>query len=298
LKLIRKDKLLKLKRKNQGNLKLAKAIDKLIADIESANWKNKMELIESRPDADRVHSEDFFFFDINVHRTLTLVVFTEQYAEVLWVGNHDEYDSIFQGNKKTIKVWLRNHGKLSKLDRLDIDNILKVDELNSELEFEQATAILDKLRWMVKEDNSLEPIRQRLLELIEKYEAKNWGNESEITDEQIRESDLAEKIVNAENTFIQKRKERIKEKLKENGMNQKDLGLILGHRPNYMSELMNGVRPFSRDDIVVIHRLFDIDFKDLIPPFLKKDVTNHIRTTVGELRNKKVRLRIKDLEAV
>ncbi|HDH31211.1 MAG TPA: type II toxin-antitoxin system HigB family toxin [Candidatus Wolfebacteria bacterium] len=112
MKLIRKDKLLKLKRKNQGNLKLAKAIDKLIVDIESANWKNKLELIESRPDADRVHSEDFFFFDINVHRTLTLVVFTEQYAEVLWVGNHDEYDSTFQGNKKTIKVWLRNHGKI------------------------------------------------------------------------------------------------------------------------------------------------------------------------------------------
>ena len=184
------------------------------------------------------------------------------------------------------------------MDRLDIDNILKIDELNSELEFEQATAIFDKLRWMAKEDKSLEPIRQRLFELIEKYEAKNWGNETEITDEQIRESDLAEKIVNAENYFIQKRKERIKEKLKENGMNQKDLGLILGHRPNYMSELMNGVRPFSRDDIVIIHRLFDIEFDDLIPPFLKKDVTNHIKITLGKLKNVKARLKYKDLEAV
>jgi hypothetical protein len=85
------------------------------------------------------------------------------------------------------------------MDRLDIVNILKIYELNSELDFELATAILDKLRWMAKEDNSLEPIRQRLFELIEKYEAKNWGNETDITEEQIKESDLAEKIVNAEN---------------------------------------------------------------------------------------------------
>jgi mRNA interferase HigB len=112
LKLIRKDKLLKLKRKNRGSLKLGKAIDKLILDIESANWNDKFELIESRPDADRVHSEDFFFFNINIHRTLILIVFIEQYAEILWVGNHDEYDSIFKGNKNTIEVWLRNHGKI------------------------------------------------------------------------------------------------------------------------------------------------------------------------------------------
>ena len=204
----------------------------------------------------------------------------------------------FKGIKRQLKHGCVITEKLSKMDRLDIDNILKVDELNNELEFEQATAILDKLRWMAKEDKSLEPIRQRLFELIEKYESKNWSNEAEITEEQIRESDLAEKIVNAESYFIQKRKEQIKEKLKENGMNQKDLGIILGHRPNYMSELMNGVRPFSRDDIVIIHRLFDIEFNDLIPPFLKKDVTNHIKMTLGKLKNAKAKLKYKDLEAV
>lgn len=93
-------------------MKLIKAIDKLILDIESADWQDKSGLIKSRPDADRVHGNDFFFFDINVHRTLTLVVFTEQYAEILWVGNHDDYDSTFKGNKNTIETWLRNHGKI------------------------------------------------------------------------------------------------------------------------------------------------------------------------------------------
>lgn len=181
--------------------------------------------------------------------------------------------------------------KLNKMDRLEIDNILKIDELKGELEFEQATSIQGKLRCMEKEDSSLEPIRQHLLELIEKYETKNWGTETEITVEQIKESDLAEKIVNAENVFIQKRKELIKEKLGENDISQKDLGRILGHRPNYMSELINGVRPFSRDDIVVLHRLFDIEFNDLIPPFLKKEVTDHIKITLEGLKNSKVRLK-------
>lgn len=112
LKLLRKDKLLKLKRKNQGNLKLTKAIDKLIVDFESSEWNDKLEVIELRPDADRVHSEDFFFFDINIHRTLTLISFNDGYAEILWVGTHSEYDSTFKGNKKTIETWLRNQGKI------------------------------------------------------------------------------------------------------------------------------------------------------------------------------------------
>lgn len=200
--------------------------------------------------------------------------------------------------RKQLKLGYVITEKLSKMDRLEIDNILKIDELNNELEFERATSIQGKLRWMVEDDNSLEPIRQHLLVLIEKYESRNWENESEITEEQIKESDNAEKIINAENVFIQKRKELIKSKLKENEISQKDLAKILGHRPNYMSELMNGVRPFSRDDIVVIHRLFGIEFNDLIPTFLKKEVTNHIKMALGEMKNKRVRLKINDLGSV
>ena len=106
------------------------------------------------------------------------------------------------------------------------------------------------------------------------------------------------RIVSSESEFIQKRKELIREKLKENGITQQDLAKILGHRPNYMSELMNGVRPFSRDDIIVLHRLFDLDLKDLVPPFLKTEVTNHIKQTLNELKNKKtkIKLRLMDLE--
>lgn len=110
--LIHKSKLLKLKRKNKGNTKLLKAIDRLISDIENSKWKNKKEVIESRFDADRIYGDNFFFFNINVHRTMIMIVFDEQEAEILWVGNHAEYDKTFKGNKKTIENWLRRQGKI------------------------------------------------------------------------------------------------------------------------------------------------------------------------------------------
>jgi len=110
--LLHKNKLLKLKKKNQGNVKLQKAIDKLISDIESAEWKNKFDILKDRKDADKIFGDNFYFFDINIHRTMVLIVFDEQEAEILWVGTHSEYDKTFKGNKNTIETWLRNQGKI------------------------------------------------------------------------------------------------------------------------------------------------------------------------------------------
>ena len=107
MELLRKHKLIKLKQKNRGNKKLTSAIDKLISDIESAEWTKKTEIRETRPDADCVHSDGFYFFDINIHRTMILIVFEDNEATVVWTGSHDEYDKAFKGNKSTIKKWLR-----------------------------------------------------------------------------------------------------------------------------------------------------------------------------------------------
>ena len=109
MELLRKHKLSKLKVKNRGNVKLIKAIDKLVSDIENANWKKQTDIKETRPDADCVHSDGFYFFDLNVHRTMILVVFEENEATVIWTGSHDDYDMTFKGNKKTIERWLRLH---------------------------------------------------------------------------------------------------------------------------------------------------------------------------------------------
>jgi mRNA interferase HigB len=108
LEILRKDRLLKLKKKNRGNTKLVDEINKLISDIENADWNKPTDIKETRPDADCVHSDGFYFFNIHIHRTMILIVFEKNEATVIWTGSHDEYDKTFKGNKKTIEKWLRN----------------------------------------------------------------------------------------------------------------------------------------------------------------------------------------------
>lgn len=107
MRLTNKKALEKLKRKNKGNVTLTNAVDKLIEDIVGNNWKNQTELNESRPDADCVHSEGFYFFNISVHRTMVLIEFEESEASVVWIGSHKEYEKTFKNNKNTIKKWLK-----------------------------------------------------------------------------------------------------------------------------------------------------------------------------------------------
>lgn len=109
MRLINKKKLEKLKRKNKGNKPLCESIDELIEDIEVNNWKNQTELKNTRNDADSVHSDGFYFFNINIHRTMVLIEFDEKEASVVWVGTHQEYESIFKNNKNTIKKWLKSN---------------------------------------------------------------------------------------------------------------------------------------------------------------------------------------------
>lgn len=110
LDILRKDKLLKLKIKNRGNVRLLKAIDSLIDDIEKARWKTKSNILVKRPDADCIHSDGFYFFDIRIHRVMILIVFEDNEATIIWTGSHDEYDLTFKGNKQTIEGWLRRQG--------------------------------------------------------------------------------------------------------------------------------------------------------------------------------------------
>ncbi len=124
LKLINQKLLAKLQKKNKGNLKLQKAVDALTGDIKKARWKSKNEVLAARSDADCVHNDGFYFFDIDVHRTMILIEYQPSEVEmdefenekengianILWVGTHDDYERIFKNNKKTIEKWLRDHG--------------------------------------------------------------------------------------------------------------------------------------------------------------------------------------------
>src|SRR5690606_26672434 len=109
MRLTNKKALEKLKKKNRGNLPLSNAINKLIKDIEDNGWKNQTELNKIRPDADCVHSDGFYFFNINIHRTMILIEFDDDEASVVWTGTHQDYETIFKNNKNTIKKWLNSN---------------------------------------------------------------------------------------------------------------------------------------------------------------------------------------------
>ena len=98
----------KLKRKNKGNVPLVSEIDDLINTLENNEFKNQLEIIKIRPDADCVHKDGFYFFNLDVHRTLILIEFEDGEATIVWCGNHDEYEKTFKHNKHTIKKWLKS----------------------------------------------------------------------------------------------------------------------------------------------------------------------------------------------
>lgn len=94
----------KIKRKNKGNIPLIASIDSLIKTLVENEFTNQSDILKIRPDADCVHSDGFYFFDINIHRTLLLIEFEEnEEATIVWAGSHDEYEKTFRNNKNTIK---------------------------------------------------------------------------------------------------------------------------------------------------------------------------------------------------
>lgn len=180
--------------------------------------------------------------------------------------------------------------------QFDIFQLIEAGKITNELDFERALIVDRKLRVLSKENPEFKALRKKLRDLIEQYENENWSAKSKISDKKIRESDVEELIAEKERMFIQRRKELIRKKLKSLNLTQQDFGKILGHRnKSYISELINGVSPFSLKDLIVIHRLLKIDLADLIPTFLPQADSLKIRTTIKDLDNPKLKLSEDDL---
>ncbi|MGB3343256.1 MAG: helix-turn-helix transcriptional regulator [Aequorivita sp.] len=180
--------------------------------------------------------------------------------------------------------------------QFDISQLIETGKIQNELEFERALIADRKLRVLSKENPKFKSVRKQLRDLIEQYENQKWSAESKISDKKIRESDLAELIAEKERLFIQRRKELIRKKLKNLNLTQQDFGKILGHQSkSYMSELMNGVSPFSLKDLIVINRVLKINLTDLVPTFLPESDRVKIRATIKKLDNPKLKLSKEDL---
>lgn len=183
--------------------------------------------------------------------------------------------------------------------QFDIDELLELGKINNELDFERALVADRKLRLLSKDDPQYKSLRKKLRNLIEDYEIRNWSATSRISEKKLRESDIAELIAEKERLFIKRRKELIKSKLKGLTLTQQDFGMILGH-PNksYISELMNGINPFSLKDLVIINRLLKIELTDLVPTFLAQSERVKIKSTIDKLDHPKLKLSQDDFTLV
>ncbi|MDD4192831.1 MAG: helix-turn-helix transcriptional regulator, partial [Mangrovibacterium sp.] len=98
-----------------------------------------------------------------------------------------------------------------------------------------------------------------------------------------------------EQKFIARRKEAIRKKMKSYDMTQTDLGVLLGHKKSYISELINGVSQFSMKDLVIIHRILHIELSKLIPTYLQNDTIEQVKKSIAHLNKPKLKLSKKDL---
>ena len=175
--------------------------------------------------------------------------------------------------------------------QFDIKKLIELGEIQNELDFERALIADRKLRLLSKESPKFKAQRKKLRNLIEAYENKTWSPKSKIDNKKLQESDIAETIAEKERQFIERRKELIKAKLISLDLNQQDFGLILGHRSkSYISELMNGINPFSLKDLIIINRLLKIDLTDLVPTFIPQTEQVKIRASIEKLENPKLKL--------
>jgi hypothetical protein len=53
---------------------------------------------------------------------------------------------------------------------------------------------------------------------------------------------------------------------------------------------MNGINPFTLNDLIVIHQLLNIELENLIPTILSQQVRSRLLGTISKLKNPKLKL--------
>lgn len=177
----------------------------------------------------------------------------------------------------------------------DIEAILKKGRISNELDYERALVAERKLRLLAKEDAQFKTLRHQLRELLESYERSEWADADSIDDRQLIQSEKAEFIADQERQFLETRKRTIRNRLKQLELTQENLGSILGHKSKtHMSELINGIKPFTLKDLIIIHRLLKIEMSILVPVFLSDADQKRVKFAINKLDKPKVKLAAED----
>ncbi|MHA4742471.1 transcriptional regulator [Dyadobacter sp. MSC1_007] len=173
--------------------------------------------------------------------------------------------------------------RLAGLNEPDIKKLLDVGRIETELDYERVMLADRYLRLQEKNQPDLRTTRQTLHKLIIDFETRRWSDRTLITDAQIEESDAAEVQAEEEYAFIRQRRKLILTKLNEFGLRQKELAMLLNHNKSYTSELLNGIRSFSSNDLILIHLLFKIRLEDLFITILSQETLARLNATIDKI---------------
>jgi antitoxin component HigA of HigAB toxin-antitoxin module len=166
----------------------------------------------------------------------------------------------------------------------DIEKIIDDGCISNELDYERALIADRKLRLLAKENSHFKTLRKKLRNLIELYENAEWSNVEQLDHNKLFESDNAERLAEIERLFVENRKLAIRKKLKELHLKQEDLAILLGHKSKtHISELINGIKPFTLKDLIIIKIFFKIDLEILIPTFLSHQDYIKVREAIQKL---------------
>lgn len=173
--------------------------------------------------------------------------------------------------------------KTAELAEPDIRKILEAGRIETELDLERVTLAERHLMLQEKQHPELRKTRITLSDLTIEYESRKWSDRSLITDTQVEESEAAEIQAEREYVFLWKRNKLILAKLQELSLKQKDLALLLNHSKSYTSELLNGIRPFSTNDLKLIHLLFQIPLTELIINIPSQETLSRLETAIDKI---------------
>ncbi len=173
--------------------------------------------------------------------------------------------------------------KVAELGEPNIRKILDAGRIETELDHERV--LLADRHLMLEQETQpyLRPTRKAISDLIVEFEARCWSDENLVTDAQMEERDAAEIQAEREYVFLWKRNKLIIAKLQELSLKQKDFALLLNHSKSYTSELLNGIRPFSTNDLKLIHLLFGIPLQDLIITIPSQETLSRLETAIDKI---------------
>lgn len=178
----------------------------------------------------------------------------------------------------------------------DIEKLVASNSITNELDYERALIADRKLRLLSKESIHFKNLRSKLRDLIEVYENAEWNDIDTVSEQKLTESDNYERIAELERQFIEHRKQEVRKKLKQLELTQENLATLLGHKSKtHMSELINGITPFTLKDLVLINRLLKIELNILIPNFLSQDEQIRVKDAVLTLNKPHIKLSTDDL---